>query len=299
MPGGYDASGAFARNFDFSAEEADGSRPNINSADIDDELDTIAAALSSVLIKDGRAAMAGDLNMGSQKIIGLASGTDSTDGVNKGQMQTADAATLASAQSYADTAEADAKTYADSAIATAVAAHLPSITEDASGNIAVGAGITTSDSGYQMRVYGGSDGDSTNGLMADTRDSSSSVPLQARRHNSNGTIVELIKGFTTVGTISVSGTTTSYNTTSDARVKSDIRDCPCTIEKLKSAKVKNYVKDGREETGFLAQELYEAFPEAVTVPENPDALWMVDHSKLVPVLWRAVQSLAALVESKS
>lgn len=100
MPG-YNGSGAFERNYDFSEEAAAGTRPNIVASDVDDELDEVATALSNVLVRDGQAAMTGPLNMGSQKITALATPTNTTDGATKAYVDTKAASEASAAQTAA------------------------------------------------------------------------------------------------------------------------------------------------------------------------------------------------------
>lgn len=51
--------------------------------------DIAAQGLSSVLVRDGRAPMIGNLNMGGFKLTNVLAGTATTDGVNKGQLDAA------------------------------------------------------------------------------------------------------------------------------------------------------------------------------------------------------------------
>lgn len=64
-------------------------------------------------------------------------------------------------------------------------------------------------------------------------------------------------------------------TTSDAQVKSDIREEDIDLEALAAVKPKRYTKDGREEVGIVAQDLEAVFPAAVQVtslvPDDWDA----------------------------
>lgn len=55
------------------------------------------ALFSDLLLKDGTVAMTGALNLNSHKALNVTTGTASTDGVNKGQMDAADAVVLAAA----------------------------------------------------------------------------------------------------------------------------------------------------------------------------------------------------------
>jgi len=50
--------------------------------------------------------------------------------------------------------------------------------------------------------------------------------------------------------------------------------------------------------GFLAQELVDVIPEAVSIPENPDeGLFGVDYTRLIPVLTKAIQEQQEQIEA--
>ena len=51
-------------------------------------------------------------------------------------------------------------------------------------------------------------------------------------------------------------------------------------------------------TGFIAQELYEIFPNAVTKPANAEDMWSVDYGKVTPLLVKAIQELKAENDSQ-
>jgi hypothetical protein len=108
----------------------------------------------------------------------------------------------------------------------------------------------------------------------------------------------------TAGSISrTSGWNISYNTTSDGRLKENIKTTHYGIRDLMKVGVMdyNYISDKKKEsqTGFIAQELYKIYPEAVTVggkdpKENP---WTVDYSKVTPLLVKAIQDQQKEIES--
>lgn len=55
---------------------------------------------------------------------------------------------------------------------------------------------------------------------------------------------------------------------------------------------------GSKNIGFLAQELMEVVPEAVSVPENPEEeLYGVDYTRLIPILTKAIQERQEQIES--
>lgn len=103
-----------------------------------------------------------------------------------------------------------------------------------------------------------------------------------------------------VGAIETSGSSTVYKTTSDERLKENIRDIVDSgfiIDAIKP-RLFDWKFGGKNEYGFIAQELYQQFPSAVSVGgedvrTNP---WQVDLSKLVPLLLAEIKSLRRRVE---
>lgn len=97
------------------------------------------------------------------------------------------------------------------------------------------------------------------------------------------------------------GNAIRYNTTSDARLKNGISDAEECGSFVDSLKVRSYTwKDGGAYVshGFIAQELVEVAPEAVSIGddgESPEHQWGIDVSFLVPYLVKEIQSLRARV----
>jgi hypothetical protein len=127
---------------------------------------------------------------------------------------------------------------------------------------------------------------------------------------------------TVIGSISQNAATTvAYNTSSDARLKENIVDMPGGLVLVKSMRPRIYNFKGDSKNtlhGFIAQELHEVFPQAVTPGKGSacechigeeDASgdictehkeecchispWGVDYGKLTPVLAKAIQELDA------
>jgi hypothetical protein len=97
-----------------------------------------------------------------------------------------------------------------------------------------------------------------------------------------------------VGSISTSGTATTYNTSSDQRLKENIADADDAGSKIDAIQVRKYdwKADGsHQDYGMIAQELQAVAPEAVSVPEDSEEMMGVDYSKLVPMLIKEIQSL--------
>lgn len=105
-----------------------------------------------------------------------------------------------------------------------------------------------------------------------------------------------------VGTITTNGTTTSYNTSSDQRLKQNITDAADAGAIIDALRVRqwNWKSNGSHEAfGFVAQEEAAVYAAAVTVgdsdPDTIDHMWSRDDSKLVPLLIKEAQSLRARV----
>lgn len=101
----------------------------------------------------------------------------------------------------------------------------------------------------------------------------------------------------TGGSISTNGSTTAFNTTSDVRLKKNIVDAGSAGAKIDSIQVRTFdfiEGDQHVEHGFVAQELVQVAPEAVTVGDG-EQVWGVDPSKLVALLLKEIQELRARV----
>jgi len=120
------------------------------------------------------------------------------------------------------------------------------------------------------------------------------------RNTSNGTVVAFFRQGVTVGTISVTGTTTSYNTSSDERLKENITDADDASDLIDGIQVRQFDwrADGEHQRyGMVAQELDTVAPEAVTKGETEDDMWAVDYSKLVPMLVKAMQEQQSTINA--
>jgi hypothetical protein len=110
--------------------------------------------------------------------------------------------------------------------------------------------------------------------------------------------VAFFRSGTLVGSISVTSTSTAYNTSSDARLKENITNADSASVLIDAIKVRQFdwKADGSHQRyGMIAQELQEVVPEAVNQPADPDEMMGVDYSKLVPLLLKEIQSLRARV----
>ena len=100
-----------------------------------------------------------------------------------------------------------------------------------------------------------------------------------------------------VGTVGVTASSTSFNTSSDYRLKTDVQPMTGASARVQALNPVNFewIRDGTRTDGFLAHEAQAVVPEAVTGAKdavdddgNPDHQVM-DQSKLVPLLIAALQ----------
>ena len=134
----------------------------------------------------------------------------------------------------------------------------------------------------------------------------SSYPLLLNRQTTDGTIVEIRRSWTTVGTISVTTTATAYNTSSDYRLKENVTPVTDGITRLQQLKPSrfNFIADpDKTVDGFLAHEVQTIVPEAITgekdaVDDEGNPQYQgIDQSKLVPLLTAALQEAIGEIES--
>lgn len=114
---------------------------------------------------------------------------------------------------------------------------------------------------------------------------------------------------TQIGSITEATTsTTAYNTGSDGRFKENVVEFDDElaewVARIVQPVVYNWIDDPAVQVGYIAQTVAEAWPGALDIglvtPADPDdagSRWMMDHSKLVPVLHAAWQSSARKVEA--
>ena len=122
--------------------------------------------------------------------------------------------------------------------------------------------------------------------------------LLVNRKSSDGTQIQFRRDNVDVGNISSTTSLTSYNVTSDYRLKEDLQEVN-GLEKLIKIKVYNYLwkSDKTRMDGVLAHELQEIIPYAVTGQKDDEKMQGVDYSKLVPILIKGMQEQQALITS--
>ena len=139
----FDSQGNFTRVMNWQ-EDAANSIPILASRH-DDEDDNFANGFNEVMCRNGRTQMTGQLKMGSNKIVGLATGTADTDAVNKGQLDSALSGAVAGKQ---NTITGGASSITSSNLTTNRA-----LISNGSGKVAVSA-ITSTELGYLDNATG-------------------------------------------------------------------------------------------------------------------------------------------------
>ena len=109
----------------------------------------------------------------------------------------------------------------------------------------------------------------------------------------------------TVGSISTNASNTSFNTSSDYRLKENFVPIENAISRLKQLPVYRFnfiIEPERVVDGFIAHEAQEVVPECVTgikdeVDEKGNPVYQgIDQSKIVPLLTAALQEAIAKIE---
>ena len=131
-------------------------------------------------------------------------------------------------------------------------------------------------------------------------------PMVLRRNGTNGGVLSIMKESNFVGSITVNTTSSSFNTTSDYRLKENIINISDGISRVKQLEPKrfNFITDTDTTVdGFLAHEAATVVPEAVTgeynaVDEDNNPVYQqIDQSKLVPLLTAALKEAITKIET--
>lgn len=166
-------------------------------------------------------------------------------------------------------------------------------------------GIGTLTPSYKLTVETSNLSYIANFIHATNSTSSNGIIIQAGSNTSSGAEMIQFKrnDGTDIGNISQnSATTVAYNTTSDRRLKDNIVNTHFGINDLMKIQVRDYFYKADPSktpvTGFIAQELYEIFPNAVSKPANEEEMWSVDYGKITPLLAKAIQDQQATIEAQ-
>ena len=168
------------------------------------------------------------------------------------------------------------------------------MTLDNGGNLYVGRTSDTQDAGISLVG---------NGFIRANRDGD--VVMVVNRNTNDGAIVAFRRSGSTVGSIDVTTLLTTYNTTSDYRLKENIVPMTGALAKVAQLKPVTYKwkLNGSDGQGFIAHELAEVVPDCVTgkkdaIDKDGEPVYQgIDTSQLVATLVSAIQELKAEVDS--
>ena len=119
----------------------------------------------------------------------------------------------------------------------------------------------------------------------------------------DGTIIQFANGTNGVGVGGVDATSSgvTYNTTSDRRLKDNIEPIANGTEKLMAMKpvTHTWVADPEADAvhGFIAQEMQEIVPEAVSGDPDGEEMMSMDYGRITPVLVAALQDAHKKIEA--
>jgi hypothetical protein len=135
------------------------------------------------------------------------------------------------------------------------------------------------------------------GTITSQRNNAANMSLSKASGFTDGTLINFYTQGTLRGSITSDGVNTSYNTSSDYRLKEDFKEVK-GLEKLQSIKVYDYKWKANESRmdGVIAHELSEVVPYAVIGKKDDENMQGVDYSKLVPIMIKAIQELKAEIE---
>jgi len=155
------------------------------------------------------------------------------------------------------------------------------LNSQSSGNVLIG--TTTNTNSSKLVLYGGASTNTLDCVHTGTADTFCVIFT-----NDNGL----------VGSIRTSGTTTSYNVTSDYRLKQDFKNYS-GLNLVSAIKTYDYEwkSDKSRMYGVLAHELQKVLPYAVSGEKDGKIMQQVDYSKIVPVLIKAIQELKLEIDT--
>lgn len=157
---------------------------------------------------------------------------------------------------------------------------------DSSGNLLVGVTSTFTSivQGIQAQAVGG-------------------ASLALNRTTNTGAVARFFYAGTEVGNISVTGSATTFNSTSDYRLKENVAPMTDALNKVSLLKPVTYTwkADGSAGQGFIAHELQAIIPDAVTgekdaIDKNGNPEYQsIDPRNIVATLTAAIQEQQALI----
>jgi len=175
---------------------------------------------------------------------------------------------------------------------------------DSSGNLLIHQSASTTPGTGNVSVGASFEKTSTDGSALHlSRSNGPSLFLNA---NANTQVARFHASGTEVGSISITGSATAFNTSSDYRLKENVVSLDDGITRLKQLSPKrfNFIASPEKTVdGFIAHEAQAVVPQAVSGTHNEvddkgnAVMQQIDQSKLVPLLTAALQEAIAKIET--
>jgi len=169
---------------------------------------------------------------------------------------------------------------------------------DISGNLLVGKSSASNDVTTAGQLFFPA------GKSVITNNGDAAQNLVLAHYNSTGSpiAIEFYRNSTVVGNITKSSSGTTYNTTSDRRLKDNIEPIADGTEKLMAMKPVTHTwkadpNTGETVHGFIAQEMQEIVPEAVSGDPDGEEMMSMDYGRITPVLVAALQDAHKKIEA--
>jgi hypothetical protein len=178
---------------------------------------------------------------------------------------------------------------------------------DSSGNLLVGTSSLLPNNLLSGKFQVLQTSSSGHGASFKTNASSGFAAAAFSRDGNNGGVCEFLHSpANTVGNISVTSSSTAYNTSSDYRLKEGIQPMTGALARVAALKPVTYrwKADGSDGQGFIAHELQAVCPDAVVgekdaVDAEGNPVYQgIDTSFLVATLTAAIQELKAIVDAQ-
>jgi hypothetical protein len=158
-------------------------------------------------------------------------------------------------------------------------------------------GIGTSSPSYVLDVSGEPRFSSSvdNLLIYNTASSGGTGIVINRTNVGNGEFFEIAGS--AIGSIGMNASSTSYYTTSDRRLKENLKPTTRGLDDLMKIDIQdyNFISDPKKNRvqGLIAQDIYTIYPEAVAVGGDDVKThpWQIDYSRLTPLIVRSVQQV--------
>jgi len=113
-----------------------------------------------------------------------------------------------------------------------------------------------------------------------------------------GNALLVYHGGTYIGGINSSTNATSFLTSSDYRLKENIKPLENGLDRVSNLKPVQFdwKVDGKSSEGFIAHEAQEVFPDAVSGEKDDEEMQAMDYGRITPLLVKAIQEQQEQIE---